>query len=54
MVNNEISAVKMEVKRNIDPKPMFLKQVRKLCDKHNVILIFDESTSGFRETLGAL
>ena len=54
MVNNEISAVKMEVKRNIDPKPMFLKQVRKLCDKHNVILIFDECTSGFRETYGGL
>ncbi len=54
VVNNEISAVKMEVKRNIDPKPMFLKEVRKLCDKHNVILIFDECTSGFRETYGGL
>ena len=44
----------MEVMRNIKPKNNFLKKVRKLCDKNNILLIFDECTSGFRETLGPL
>ena len=54
IVSNEICAVKMEVKRNIDPTPTFLEAVRNLCDRHKVILIFDECTSGFRETYGGL
>ena len=44
----------MEVKRNFEPKNNFLQEVRKLTKKHNIILIFDECTSGFRETLGGL
>ena len=51
---NDIAAVKMEVQRNEPPDPGFLEEVRRLCDDHNVILIFDECTSGFRETLGGL
>ena len=44
----------MEVKRNFNPKDNFLKKVRKLCDEKKIILIFDECTSGFRETIGGL
>ena len=44
----------MEVKRNIDPKNNFLKEVRELASKKKIILIFDECTSGFRETFGGL
>ena len=49
-----LAAVKMEVERNQPPQNSFLQKVRDLCDKFNVPLIFDECTSGFRETLGGL
>ena len=43
----------MEVSRNFLPKDDFLNKVRNLCKK-NIILIFDECTSGFRQTNGGL
>ena len=52
--NKDIAAIKMEVSRNIEPKPGFLKKVRKLADQNKIILIFDECTSGFRQTFGGL
>tara|TARA_B100000965_G_scaffold405414_1_gene439463 strand:+ start:6447 stop:8498 length:2052 start_codon:yes stop_codon:yes gene_type:complete len=52
--NNECAAVKMEVERSVPPTNDFLDGVRDLCDAKNVILIFDECTSGFRETFGGL
>ena len=52
--NPEIGIIKMEVERNIKPKNNFLKKVRDICNKNNIILIFDECTSGFRETFGGL
>ncbi len=51
---NDIGAIKMEVSRSYLPKKNFLKNIRKLCDEKNIILIFDECTSGFRETFGGL
>tara|TARA_Y100000739_G_C20566504_1_gene445647 strand:- start:800 stop:1489 length:690 start_codon:yes stop_codon:yes gene_type:complete len=44
----------MEVERSVPPKNNFLKGVRDLCDKKGIILIFDECTSGFRETFGGI
>ena len=44
----------MEVMRNEIPKNNFLKKIRKLADQNDIILIFDECTTGFRETLGGL
>ena len=44
----------MEVQRDIKPKENFLKEIKKLCIKKKLILIFDECTSGFRETYGGL
>ena len=44
----------MEVARSEKPNINFLRNVRKLCDKNNIILIFDECTTGFRENYGGL
>jgi len=50
----EIAAIKMEVSRNEGPKDNYLQEVRDLATENNIILIFDECTSGFRETFGGL
>ena len=44
----------MEVQRYEKPRKKFLEEVRKLCNKHKITLIFDECTTGFRETYGGL
>ena len=49
----KVKIIKMEVRRNYEQKN-FLKNVRDLSNKHKVVLIFDECTSGFRQTLGGL
>ena len=51
---HKIGVIKMEVKRNEEPKNDFLKKVRNLANKKKIVLIFDECTSGFRETFGGL
>ncbi len=51
---NKLAAIKMEVERTTPPKEGFLQEIRKICDENNIILIFDECTSGFRETYGGL
>lgn len=52
--NPDLAAVKMEVCRNFGPEDNFLQKVRNLCTQKGIILIFDECTSGFRETFGGL
>ena len=52
--NNEIGVIKMEIFRNIPPKKNFLEKVRKLATRKKIVLIFDECTSGFRESFGGL
>jgi glutamate-1-semialdehyde 2,1-aminomutase len=49
-----LAAVKMEVQRTQPPDSGFLEGVRELCSRLGIVLIFDECTSGFRETLGGL
>ncbi len=51
---HEIGVIKMEVVRNMGPENDFLHKVRDLATKRNIVLIFDECTSGFRETFGGL
>jgi glutamate-1-semialdehyde 2,1-aminomutase len=51
---HEIGVIKMEVERSMSPEDDFLNKVRKLATKHEIVLIFDECTSGFRETYGGL
>ena len=50
----DIGVIKMEVSRNIEPEDDFLKKVRKLATDKGIVLIFDECTSGFRQTNGGL
>ena len=50
----KIGIIKMEVVRNLEPTNNFLQEVRDLANKNNIILIFDECTSGFRETFGGI
>ena len=53
-LNPDIGIVFMEVQRNEKPKKNFLSEIRKITLKKNIVLIFDECTSGFRETFGGL
>jgi len=52
--DQDIGVIKMEVSRNTGPQDGFLQKVRKLATERNIVLIFDECTSGFRETFGGL
>ena len=55
LVNTQdIGVIKMEVARNKGPENQFLQKVRKLATDRGIVLIFDECTSGFRETFGGL
>jgi len=52
--DHDIGVIKMEVVRNMGPEDNFLHKVRKLATERGIVLIFDECTSGFRETFGGL
>lgn len=54
IANHEVGVIKMEVCRSTAPDTDFLTGVRRLADQHGIVLIFDECTSGFRETFGGL
>lgn len=50
----DIGVIKMEVSRNKGPENNFLQKVRELATQKNIVLVFDECTSGFRQTFGGL
>ena len=52
--DHDIGVIKMEVQRNTPPASGFLEKVRKLASDNEIVLIFDECTSGFRQTFGGL
>lgn len=52
--NPDIGVIKMEVSRNMGPAEGYLEAVREIATKNNIVLIFDECTSGFRQTYGGL
>jgi glutamate-1-semialdehyde 2,1-aminomutase len=54
VATQNIGTIKMEVSRSQGPKDNFLEKVRSLATKNNIVLIFDECTSGFREAFGGL
>jgi glutamate-1-semialdehyde-2,1-aminomutase len=49
---NDAAAVIIEPQALTTPSKGFLQGIRELCDKYNVILIFDEVITGFRWALG--
>lgn len=51
---SDLGVIKMEVARSREPDPGFLEGVRRLATERGAVLIFDECTSGFRETFGGL
>jgi len=50
----DIGVVIMEVTRNTPPDDGFLMAVRQLTADKGIVLIFDESTSGFRQSFGGI
>jgi len=51
-INGGLAAVIMEPMNTLYPNDGFLAAVRKLCDDHGTILIFDETITGFRYAAG--
>lgn len=49
-----IAAIVMEPRRSEPANPGFLERIRELCDKHSVILILDEITTGWRANIGGI
>ena len=54
VTENKIGVIKMEVMRSVEPQNNFLHKVRQICNEKGIVLVFDECTSGFRETFGGL
>jgi glutamate-1-semialdehyde aminotransferase len=54
VATHDIGVIKMEVVRNFGPEDNFLQKVRDLATQNNIVLIYDECTSGFRETFGGI
>lgn len=54
LAQHDVGVIKMEVSRTTAPAIEFLQQVRKLATEKNIVLIFDECTSGFRQSFGGL
>jgi len=55
LVNTQdIGVIMMEVTRNQGPQDNFLQRVRQLATARGIVLIFDECTSGFRQSFGGL
>ena len=52
--HHNIGVIKMEVLRNFGPEDNFLQKVRDLATSKNIVLVFDECSSGFRETFGGI
>lgn len=49
--HKNIGTIKLEIKRDISPSKEFLKTLKDVIKKYQLILIIDECTSGFRETI---
>ncbi|MBD3352536.1 MAG: aminotransferase class III-fold pyridoxal phosphate-dependent enzyme [Candidatus Lokiarchaeota archaeon] len=51
---NDIGVIVVEPLRHQEPQAGFLKNVRKIADDANAVLIFDEITIGFRKNVGGV
>lgn len=50
--NYNFAAIVLEPDGFITPSPNYLQDIRSICDKHGIILIFDEIVCGFRTNIG--
>lgn len=51
---HRLAAVVMEVARGAPPDDGFLADVRALCERNGTVLIFDECSTGFRQSFGGI
>jgi glutamate-1-semialdehyde 2,1-aminomutase len=51
---HKLAAIFMEVSRTVGPEAGFLEDIRRLATEHGAVLVFDECSSGFRQTFGGL
>ena len=54
VATEDIGVIFIEVERSTPPAPGFLEGVRELATREDIVLVFDECTSGFRKVLGGL
>lgn len=54
IATGKVGVIMMEVSRNFDPPEGYLERVRELATANGIVLIFDECTSGFRQSFGGL
>ena len=52
--SQDVGVIVMEVSRNQGPIDGFLHDVRRLASERGIVLVFDECTSGFRQSCGGL
>ncbi len=50
----DVGVIFMEVSRNSGPAEGFLEKVRQTASERGMVLVFDECTSGFRQTFGGI
>lgn len=54
IAKHDIGAIIMEPSRHNEPDDNFLQKIRDIADKKNIVLIFDEISSGFRRNVGGV
>lgn len=54
VAGHSVGVIKMEVGRSAAPDVAFLTAVRAIADAKGIVLVFDECTSGFRQSFGGL
>lgn len=52
--NPDVGVIYMEPQRSTPPEPGFLEGVRQLATERDIVLIFDECSSGFRRSMGGI
>lgn len=52
--DDDVGVIFMEVSRSAGPNPGYLEAIRRTATKRGIVLVFDECTSGFRQTYGGL
>lgn len=54
IANHDIGVIVMEPMRHQEPQNNFLQKVREIATRNNIVLVFDEISSGFRMHMGGV